>query len=294
MTRRGWKRAGIKRLLVGLALIVLAWIVIGGLTRWWSNRGPVQQVKASADEIARGRYLADAADCAACHTAPGGAPFAGGVPLASPFGAIHGTNITPDPDNGIGRYTADDFFHALTEGEARDGHQLYPAMPYVSYKTLARADSDAIYAYLMHQPPVAQANAKNDVRFPGQHPHRAARVEPVVRRRRRTLRFNRGDARVAARSLSGRNARPLRRVPQPARCVGSGRSRPPAGRQQRAGPLRRPRPHSAGPGRARLGCGDPAAVPGYRHQRPRGRLRRNAPRGGVCRPAGSTRAIWAR
>lgn len=166
MNRRGGKRAGVRRLLAVLALLVLAWIVIGGLTRWWSNRGPVQQVTAGADELSRGRYLADAADCAACHTAPGGAPFAGGVPLASPFGTIHGTNITPDPDHGIGRYTADDFFHALTKGEARDGHQLYPAMPYVSYKTLMRADSDAIYAYLMHQPPVAQANTKNDVRFP--------------------------------------------------------------------------------------------------------------------------------
>ena len=70
------------------------------------------------------------------------------------------------PDHGIGRYTADDFFHALTRGEARDGHQLYPAMPYVSYKSMTRADSDAIYAFLMNQPPVKQAEPINDVRFP--------------------------------------------------------------------------------------------------------------------------------
>ncbi|MGO1071786.1 c-type cytochrome [Lysobacter sp. CA199] len=116
--------------------------------------------------IERGRYLVAAADCAACHTADGGAPFAGGVPLASPFGTIHGTNITPDADTGIGRYDADDFFHALTRGEARDGHQLYPAMPYVSYKTIAREDSDAIYAYLMNQLAVPQANRANGVGFP--------------------------------------------------------------------------------------------------------------------------------
>jgi mono/diheme cytochrome c family protein len=161
MTRFGWKR-----LLQWLFVLLLAWWSIAIVSRWWFGRGPLQQVKADAQQLALGRYLLDAADCAACHTAAGGAPFAGGVPLHSPFGTIHGTNITPDPDHGIGRYTADDFFHALTEGEARDGHQLYPAMPYVSYKSMTRADSDAIYAYLMNQPAVKQANPSNDVRFP--------------------------------------------------------------------------------------------------------------------------------
>jgi mono/diheme cytochrome c family protein len=147
-------------------VILLAWWLLGFVAHWWSGRGPVQQVQASAQQRALGRYLLDAADCAACHTAPGGAPFAGGVPLHSPFGTIYGTNITPDPDHGIGRYTADDFYHALTRGEARDGHQLYPAMPYVSYQSMTRADSDALYAYLMNQPAVKQANPSNDVRFP--------------------------------------------------------------------------------------------------------------------------------
>jgi mono/diheme cytochrome c family protein len=161
MTRFGWMR-----LLQWLLVILLAWWLLAVLVRWWSGRGPVQQVQASEQQLALGRYLADAADCAACHTASGGAPFAGGVPLHSPFGTIYGTNITPDPDHGIGRYTADDFYHALTRGEARDGHQLYPAMPYVSYKTMTRADSDAIYAYLMNQPAVKQPNPSNDVSFP--------------------------------------------------------------------------------------------------------------------------------
>ena len=161
MTRLGWKR-----LLQWLFVILLAWWLIAIFARWWFGRGPVQQVQADTQQLALGRYLLDAADCAACHTAAGGAPFAGGVPLHSPFGTIHGTNITPDPDHGIGRYTADDFFHALTKGEARDGHQLYPAMPYVSYKSMSRADSDAIYAYLMNQAAVKQANPSNDVNFP--------------------------------------------------------------------------------------------------------------------------------
>lgn len=159
-------RPGIRRLLKWLLVAVLVCWLLTMLTTWWSRRGPVQQVSASAGQLALGRYLLDAADCAACHTAPGGAAFAGGVPLHSPFGTIYGTNITPDPDHGIGRYTADDFFHALTSGEARDGHQLYPAMPYVSYKTMTRADSDAIYAYLMNQAAVAAPNPDNDVRFP--------------------------------------------------------------------------------------------------------------------------------
>lgn len=155
-----------KRLILWLALIVLAWFALDALVGWWYRRGPAVQVAATPAQIERGRYLVAAADCAACHTADGGAPFAGGVPLASPFGVIHGTNITPDAETGIGRYSADDFFHTITRGEARDGHQLYPAMPYVSYKTLRREDSDAIYAYLMTRPAVKQANLGNGVGFP--------------------------------------------------------------------------------------------------------------------------------
>jgi mono/diheme cytochrome c family protein len=149
-----------------LVLIVLMVLVLGWISRWWSGRGPQQHVQATPQQLERGRYLADAGDCAACHTAHGGAPFAGGVPLATPFGVIHGTNITPDAEYGIGRYTADDFFHTITRGEARDGHQLYPAMPYVAYRTITREDSDAIYAYLMNQPAVHQPNPGNEVRFP--------------------------------------------------------------------------------------------------------------------------------
>ena len=161
MTRVGWRR-----IVAWLLVALLAWLLVSALVRYFANRGPVQKVDATPQRIAQGRYLAAAADCAACHTAADGAPFAGGVPLASPFGTIPGTNITPDPDTGIGRYTSDDFYHALTKGEARDGHQLYPAMPYVSYKTMTREDSDAIYAYLMNQPAVRQENKKNGVGFP--------------------------------------------------------------------------------------------------------------------------------
>lgn len=159
--RRRWGR-----ILPWLLVVVVLWLLVDWLLQAWAGRGPAQNVSATPEQIARGRYLTAAADCAACHTADGGAPFAGGVPLASPFGTIHGTNITPDPETGIGRYTADDFSHAMTKGEARDGHQLYPAMPYVSYKAIAREDSDAIYAYLMTRPAVYLPNPDNDVGFP--------------------------------------------------------------------------------------------------------------------------------
>ena len=94
--------------------------------------GPTQMVNSPAEIVARGKYLAAAADCAACHTAPGGAPFAGGLAMQSGFGTIYATNITPDPDEGIGRWSADDFWRALHDGVRRDGQQLYPAMPYTS------------------------------------------------------------------------------------------------------------------------------------------------------------------
>ena len=120
---------------------------------------------ASSESVVRGRYLARAADCAACHTSATGAPFAGGVPLKSPFGTFYGTNITPDKTNGIGGWTADDFYRALHDGVAPD-KALYPAMPYTSYRQMSRADSDAIYAYLMSVKPAAVPNRKHDLSFP--------------------------------------------------------------------------------------------------------------------------------
>lgn len=148
-----------------IAVLLVFWLADGIRARL-AERGPVQTVTPTARQFERGRYLADAADCAACHTAPQGAPFSGGVPLATPFGTIHATNITPDPSHGIGRYTADDFFLAVTSGRRRDGRPLYPAMPYTSYRAMSRGDSDALYAYLMSQPAIPQPNTENRIDFP--------------------------------------------------------------------------------------------------------------------------------
>ncbi|HHQ6559397.1 TPA: c-type cytochrome [Serratia fonticola] len=153
---------------LALLIVLIAAIVIAVL--WWQeNRsydGPVQQVTSSSEQIARGRYLTQAADCAACHTAAGGAPLAGGYPLDTPFGTIYGSNLTPSADQGIGRWTKDDFFLALTQGVAPGGRHLYPAMPYTSYKGISREDADAIYAYLMSRPAVDVAIPANEMPFP--------------------------------------------------------------------------------------------------------------------------------
>ncbi|WP_317847120.1 cytochrome c [Pseudomonas sp. HTZ2] len=117
-------------------------------------------------QVKRGEYLARAADCMACHTAEGGAPFAGGLPIHSPFGTIYGTNITSDKQFGIGDYSRDEFFAALTEGKRKDGANLYPAMPYTSYHLIKREDADAIHAYLMTVPPINRPAPETSLSFP--------------------------------------------------------------------------------------------------------------------------------
>ena len=97
--------------------------------------------------IKRGEYLATAADCGACHTAPGGKSFAGGLPISTPLGTIYSTNITPSADFGIGRYAEEEFSRALRRGVRRDGANLYPAMPYTSYAKFTEDDAHALYLY---------------------------------------------------------------------------------------------------------------------------------------------------
>ncbi|RXZ39057.1 cytochrome c [Oxalobacteraceae bacterium CAVE-383] len=117
-------------------------------------------------QIERGRYLARAGDCAACHTVRGGADLAGGFPLATPFGTIYTPNITPDPETGIGKWSGDDFYRAMHDGAGRDGKALYPAFPFPWYTKLSRADVDAIKAYLDTVPPARQQNRPNRLIWP--------------------------------------------------------------------------------------------------------------------------------
>ena len=147
-------------LLGALGAAALGLVSIGALT--WPARSAPDNYTA----IERGRYLAVAGDCNACHTAPGGQPFAGGRDLATPFGTIYTANLTPDGTTGIGRWTADDFYHAMHEGKRPDGTLLYPAFPYPSYTKVSRADSDAIFAYLQTLEPVPNAVDRNTLPFP--------------------------------------------------------------------------------------------------------------------------------
>jgi mono/diheme cytochrome c family protein len=116
--------------------------------------------------IDRGRYLAITADCTACHTAPGGKLFAGGVPLKTPFGVIVSSNITPDPEDGIGRMTDEAFYATMHEGIGRGGAHLYPAMPYPAYTIMTRRDVQDIRNYLNTVEPVKVAVHSDTLPFP--------------------------------------------------------------------------------------------------------------------------------
>lgn len=120
----------------------------------------------SFSAVERGRYLATAADCAACHTKPGGKPFAGGVALQTPFGTLVGPNITPDLTAGIGSWTDDEFLSALREGRGHGGIRLYPAMPYPAYTKMTSDDALAIRAYLETIDPAPDKIKSNQLPFP--------------------------------------------------------------------------------------------------------------------------------
>ena len=118
-------------------------------------------------QIEKGRYLATAADCVACHTVrDGGKPFAGGRPIETPFGSIVSPNITPDSETGIGAWTDAQFDNAVRKGIRPDGSRLYPAMPYTSYTKMTRDDVQAIHAYLSTVPAVHNAVETNTLPFP--------------------------------------------------------------------------------------------------------------------------------
>jgi mono/diheme cytochrome c family protein len=120
----------------------------------------------NASQIQRGEYLARAADCQACHTASGGLPYAGGLPISTPFGTLYSTNITPDKATGIGDYSDADFLAAVHRGIRRDGARLYPAMPYPSYTYMTDADAIAIKAFLFSLQPVHAPAIRDRLSFP--------------------------------------------------------------------------------------------------------------------------------
>ena len=118
----------------------------------------------TAPSTSKGEYLARAGDCIACHSVVGGKAFAGGLRMGTPMGAIYTTNITPDKDTGIGDYNFAEFDRAVRRGVAKDGHRLYPAMPYPSYAKVTDDDMHALYDFFMKEvPPVKQANKPSEI-----------------------------------------------------------------------------------------------------------------------------------
>ncbi len=159
-----------KRILLGV--VVLAVIAIAGLFAYALRHpaiAPVTPPVASdfaPDVVAKGETLAALGDCAVCHTAAGGEPYAGGLPLPTPFGTIHSTNITPDPETGIGTWSTEAFRRAMHQGVDQEGQYLYPAFPYDHFTRVTDDDVDAIYAFLMSQAPVKAEPKANEIGFP--------------------------------------------------------------------------------------------------------------------------------
>lgn len=163
--KRGWAVLLALAVLVVVAAGVLFWMLPGPLPD--KGKGPAPRItNAATMQIERGEYLARAGDCVACHTLPDGKAFAGGRAMPTPFGALYSPNITPDDETGIGTWTADDFYRMMHTGVSKNGTLLYPAMPFASYTKVTRADSDAMYAYLMSVPPVKQPNRPHELKFP--------------------------------------------------------------------------------------------------------------------------------
>jgi len=162
-----------------LALVVVVLVAVGAFVWTAMHPGPLpasptgtptravaQSANAATRFIERGEYLARMGDCVACHSEPTGKPFAGGRAMATPFGNIYTSNITPDDETGIGRWTADDFYRMMHTGISRDGTLLYPAMPFAQYTKVTREDCDAIFAYLQSLLPVRQKNRPHELKFP--------------------------------------------------------------------------------------------------------------------------------
>jgi mono/diheme cytochrome c family protein len=174
-----------RRILLSIVAIVVVAFIVG----IWIIRGPgpmafaggpnvaladykaadptgVPATLAKASVVERGAYLAKAADCMVCHTTQGGQQYAGGLAFKLPFGTLYSTNITPDKETGIGKYSDQDFLNAIHRGIRDDGARLYPAMPFTSYTYMSDADALAIKAYLFSLPPVHAPDPENTLTFP--------------------------------------------------------------------------------------------------------------------------------
>jgi mono/diheme cytochrome c family protein len=154
----------------GAALVALIGGAVAAFAVTW--RPAIETIEPPAPQsfdpalVKRGRDLAAIGNCSDCHTAPGGKSFAGGLAVPTPFGAIYSSNITPDPDTGIGRWPEAAFQRAMRSGVDRAGHHLYPTFPYDHFTNVTDGDDRALYAFLMTRPAVRAPDRSNDLSFP--------------------------------------------------------------------------------------------------------------------------------
>ena len=162
--RSWWLRAAALTAALGTTLLGATWSLFGQRT----VLAPVAQPIAtySAATLERGRELAALGNCVTCHTSAQGKPNAGGLGIQTPFGTVYSTNLTPDPQTGIGLWSQQAFNRAMREGISRDGHHLYPAFPYTSFTRTSDEDLTALYGWLMSQEPVRQATPETKLAFP--------------------------------------------------------------------------------------------------------------------------------
>lgn len=158
------------RILAGI-IVVLILAIVGFYA--WTSPAEIPALAAapqpnsfSPEQVKRGAQLAALGACTTCHTAQNGKAYAGGVPVPTPFGTIYATNITPDPETGIGSWPEEAFRRALREGVGREGTHYYPAFPYDHFTQMNDKDIAAVYAYLMTREPVRQANTAPRLMFP--------------------------------------------------------------------------------------------------------------------------------
>ena len=170
---RGVLRAALALLLIGALLAAVLWMLNvrdedpleDPLDRAATVSVP-ERAPVTAELIARGAYLARVGNCMACHTARGGAAYAGGRGVPTPFGTVYAPNLTPDTGTGIGAWSSAEFWRAMHNGRSRDGRLLYPAFPYPNTTRITREDSDAMHAYLRSLPALVQANKPHELAFP--------------------------------------------------------------------------------------------------------------------------------
>lgn len=163
----------IGRFIAGFAAVVLVAALAGAAgfaaIAWKPEIAPAKPPDPAGFDpaaVRRGAELAAVGNCNVCHTAPGGRVFAGGLPMPTPFGTIHSTNITPDPETGIGRWSEEAFLRSMREGVDREGRHLYPAFPYDHFTLATDRDIGAIYSFLMTRAPVRAETPANDLPFP--------------------------------------------------------------------------------------------------------------------------------